>query len=88
VNLPSDRAIVLSSGTTDVKNNIGPATTNNIATSDAYYVGKTAANYHLASGTAPINAGSNLTSIVPTDIEGTSRSTNPPPDLGAYELWG
>ena len=35
VNLPRDRAIVLSSGTADVKDNIGPATTNNIATSDA-----------------------------------------------------
>lgn len=87
VNLPSDRAIVLSSGTTDVKNNIGPAITNNIAISDAYYVGKAVANYHLASGTAPINARSNLTSIVPTDIEGTSRLTNSPPDLGASNTW-
>ena len=74
-----------SAGTADVKNNIGPATTNNLATSDAYYAGKEVANYHLASGSAPINAGLDLTSTVPTDIEGKSRLTYPLPDLGAYE---
>jgi parallel beta-helix repeat protein len=88
VDLPSSRAIVVNSGIADVMNNIGPATTNNIATSDAYYVGKVVANYHLASGGAPIGAGRNLTSVVPTDIEGTSRLTTPPPDLGAYEYGG
>jgi parallel beta-helix repeat protein len=85
VDLPSDRAIIIKSGTADVMNNIGPAITNNVVTSDAYYVGKSVANYHLASGSAPINGGRDLTSIVPTDIEGKSRVTNPPPDLGAYE---
>jgi parallel beta-helix repeat protein len=87
VDLPSSRAIVVSSGTADVMNNIGPATTNNIATSDAYYVGKAVEDYHLASGTAPINAGRDLANIVPTDIEGKSRVTNPPPDFGAYEYY-
>jgi parallel beta-helix repeat protein len=85
VDLHSSRAIVVASGAADVKNNIGPATTNNIATSDAYYADKVVANYHLTSGSAPINGGRDLTSIVPTDIGGKSRVTNSPPDLGAYE---
>ena len=85
VDLPSHRAIVVGAGTADVKNNIGPATTNNLTTSDVYYVGKAVANYHLSSGAAPINAGLDLTTTVPTDIEGKSRSTNSLPDLGAYK---
>ena len=88
VDLPSSRAIIVNSGATDVKNNIGPATVNNIATSDGFYVKKSGGNYRLASGTAPINAGLDLTSIVPADIEGIARSTGPPPDLGAYEYMG
>ena len=85
VDLPNARAIIRSSGTWDSKNNIGPSTTNNMATSDSYYVNKAGRNYHLVAGSAPINAGLNLTATVPTDIEGNSRSANPPPDLGAYE---
>ena len=85
VDLPSSRAIVISGGTTDSKNNIGPNTTNNMATSDVYFVNKAGRDYHLAAGSAPINAGLNLISTVPTDIEGNSRSANLPPDLGAYE---
>jgi hypothetical protein len=85
VDVTSARAIVNSGGTADIRNNIGPATTNNIATSDSYYANKGGADYHLVSGSAPINAGVDLTNTVPTDIEGTSRLTNPPPDLGAYE---
>lgn len=88
VDVDSTRAIVVNAGTTDIKNNIGPATTNNIETSDTYYVDKAGADYHLVSGSAPINAGLNLTGIVSTDIEGNSRLTNPPPDLGAYEHVG
>lgn len=88
VDLPSSRAIVVSSGLADVKNNIGPSTANNLVTSDAFYVNKAAANYRLADGTAPINEGLDLTSIVPADIDGRSRLTNPPPDLGAYEYVG
>jgi parallel beta-helix repeat protein len=85
IDIPSDRAVVINAGATDVKNNIGPTTTDNIATSDAYYFDKAGADYHLVSGSAPIDAGLDLTAIVPTDIEGASRLTNPPPDLGAYE---
>jgi parallel beta-helix repeat protein len=85
VDLPSARAIVVAAGTTDIKNNIGPATTNNMATSAAYYVNQAGGNYHLVVGSAPIGAGLDLTSVVPTDIEGTSRVTRVPPDRGAYE---
>lgn len=86
VDIPSSRAIVVAAGTADVRNNIGPSTTNNIATSNNYYVNKASSDYHLVSGSAPINAGLDLTAIVPTDIAGNSRSANPPPDLGAYEF--
>ena len=87
VDLPSSRAIVQASGTTtDIRNNIGPPTANNIATSSAYYVNAASGNYHLASGSAPINAGVNLTGTVATDIENISRSVNSPPDFGAYEF--
>lgn len=85
IDLPGSRAVILNAGTVDIRNNIGPATPNNIATSSAYYVNKSGADYHLAAGSAPINAGADLTSIVATDIDGTSRLTNSSPDLGAYE---
>jgi hypothetical protein len=85
VDLPSARAIVVASGTADVRNNIGPSTTNNLVTSNSYYVNKSLANYHLAAGSVPINGGVDLTATVPADIEGNSRTANPPPDLGAYE---
>lgn len=88
VDVPDARAIVVNAGTADIKNNIGPATTDNIATSDTYYVNKAGADYHLVAGSAPMNAGLNLTATVPTDIEGNSRVTNLPPDLGAYEHVG
>ena len=71
-----------------MKNNIGPTSTNNIATSDSFYVNKTGYDYHLKSGVAPINAGVNLTSVVPVDIAGISRTANGAPDLGAYEYGG
>lgn len=87
VDIPSARAIVQSSGTpVDIRNNIGPAAANNIATADAFYVNKAATNYHLASGSAPVNAGVDLISVVPNDIENISRAANSPPDFGAYEF--
>lgn len=85
VDLPSERAILVKAGSVEILNNIGPATPGNIATSDAYYVDKFMANYRLAAGTAPIDAGRDFTSIIPTDAEGKSRRSSPPPDLGAYE---
>jgi parallel beta-helix repeat protein len=83
VDLPSDRAVVVASGMVDIKNNIGPDTINNLSTSNNYYVNKASTNYRLATGTAPINAGVDLTSIVSTDLEGNLRTF--PTDLGAYE---
>ena len=76
------------SGTQDVRNNIGPATAKNLPTQDSFYVNKAAADYHLVKGAPPIDAGDDLTAIVPTDRDGVSRKTNGPPDLGAYEYSG
>ena len=86
IDVASSDAVVITAGTADVRNNIGPATTDNIATSDTYYVNKAGADYHLVSGSAAVNAGLDLAATVPTDIEGNSRTANPPPDLGAYEI--
>lgn len=89
VDLPSSRAIVQDSGTTtDIRNNIGPSTANNIATSNPYYVNAAGGNYRLVASSAPVDAGVNLTSTVATDIENISRSANGAPDYGAYEYVG
>jgi len=89
IDLPDSRAVVSSGGASvDIRNNIGPSSTNNIAAQDAFFVNRAAGDYHLASGSAPIDAGVNLTATVPQDIEGGSRSNSPPPDLGAYEFGG
>ena len=86
IDLPSSRAIVVSGrASVDIRNNIGPSSTGNIAAQKAYFINNTARDYHLAPGGAPINAGVILTDTVPQDIEGSSRSENKPPDLGAYE---
>lgn len=85
IDLASANAVVVAGGTADVKNNIGPTGSGNIFTADSYYVDKAGADYHLAVGSAPVNAGLDLTAVVPTDIEGKSRLASPPPDLGAYE---
>jgi hypothetical protein len=88
IDCSTTNALVNSGTAVDSRNNIGPNTAKNLATSDTYYVNKGAADYHLAAGSAPIDAGVDLTSVVPTDIEGKSRSSNSPPDLGAYEYAG
>jgi hypothetical protein len=85
IDIPESRAVHIHSGTIDIKNNIGPLIKDNLPTSDQYYVNKQNGNYRLVTGTAPIDAGINLTAIVHTDIEGNSRLVNYPPDLGAYE---
>jgi hypothetical protein len=89
IDLPNSRAIVVSGrASADIRNNIGPSSTGNIAAQKAYFINTTARDYHLAPGGAPINAGVSLTDTVPQDIEGSSRSENKPPDLGAYEYRG
>jgi hypothetical protein len=86
VDLPSSRAIINIGGSVDIQNNIGPPSAgNNLTTSISYFVNEPGRNYHLAAASSPIDAGANLTSVVPTDIEGNSRSLSGPPDIGAYE---
>jgi len=89
IDLPDLRAIVSSgAAAVDIRNNIGPSSAGNIAAQTVFFVKSAAGDYHLASGSAPIDAGVNLTEMVPQDIEGGSRSYSPPPDLGAYEFGG
>lgn len=85
IDMPSSRAVYVGGVTSDVKNNIGPATTNNMTTSSSFYANQSTGNYHLVAGAAPVNAGLNLTATVPTDKDGVSRSAYGAPDLGAYE---
>lgn len=86
VDLVSARAIVNSGGTVDIRNNIGPATTNNIATNNAFYVNQAGSDYHLVASSLPINAGVNLGGVAAIDKNGVTRTN--PPDLGAYEFVG
>lgn len=87
IDMPSARAVQNNGGgTTDSRNNIGPTGTNNLATSAAYFVNQAAGNYHLLAGTAPVNAGADLTSVVATDFDGVVRVL--PVDIGAFELVG
>lgn len=88
VDCSSSKAIVDLGTSADIRNNIGPTGAYNLPTNNAYFVNEPKANYHLVAGSAPINAGADLTGIVPVDIEGTSRIVYAPPDLGAYEYHG
>ena len=76
---------VLGPASVDIRNNIGPGTAGNMPAQDAFFLGKAKGDYRLAPGGAPIDAGANITAMVPRDIEGRSRSNGTPPDLGAYE---
>lgn len=78
-------AVKIDSGTTDVKNNIGPTTTDNIATDNAFYFDVANDDYHIVVGSTPVDTGLDLTSTVPTDLEGKTRPSVTP-DVGAYEL--
>jgi parallel beta-helix repeat protein len=86
IDVLSDNAVSINGGPADVKNNIGPLLTNNMVTSNSYYVSKKGGNYHLESGSAPVNAGLDLTGTVQTDKDGASRLGYGLPDLGAYEF--
>jgi hypothetical protein len=86
IDLPSWRAVVISGrASVDVQNNIGPSSTSNVAAQNAFFVNKAGGDYRLVSGSAPIDAGEDVTATVPQDIEDSIRS-NGPPDLGAYEF--
>lgn len=70
---------------TVILNNIGRVATYNLAANSTYFSDYNGHNYHLIFGSAPINAGTNLTAIVPVDIDGVTRVS---PDIGAYEYVG
>ncbi len=73
-------------GTTDIQNNIGPTTAgNNIASNSAFYFDVANDNYHLVVASGPIDIGADLTSTVPTDLDGKTRPAVTP-DAGAYEV--
>ena len=51
IDLPNSRAVVSSGGASvDIRNNIGPSSTTNIATQNAFFVNKAAGDYRLAVG--------------------------------------
>jgi hypothetical protein len=77
---------VANSAVYEILNNIGATnSTYNLPTNSAYFFNAGNRDYHLVAGAAPINAGTNLTSVVATDADGNARST---PDLGAFEYSG
>jgi parallel beta-helix repeat protein len=54
-------------------------------TTDPGFVDANGGNFHLTAGSKAINAGTFLTSVLATDMEGTSRPQNGNFDVGAYE---
>ena len=83
VDAASNRAVVNSGTTMDSKNNIGPATLNNLAILPSMFVNYTSHDYHLVANSSARNVGLDLRSIVPTDFDGNPRDATP--DLGAFE---
>ncbi len=82
---PAEHAIWVASGAAEIKNNLGPALTNNLALAPAYFVNAGAHDYHLAPGTPAVDAGVDLSSLVAEDLEGKPRPRGRGPDLGAFE---
>ncbi|MFH1760465.1 MAG: choice-of-anchor Q domain-containing protein [bacterium] len=74
-------------GTADIRNNIGPATVNNMAINSPYFISteEGSEDYHLIEGSGPIDAGVDLTSVVATDFESNARPEGSAVDMGAYE---
>jgi len=83
--MPSN-AIVVEGGITDTRNNIGPTSSSNLAFNASHFVNAAAGDYHLRAGSAPIDAGLDLSSIVGVDKDGNIRPAGAFPDLGAYEF--
>ena len=88
VDTSSSYAIYTVSGSTDIRNNIGPSTAQNLPTNSSFFVNTSegAEDYHLVSSAAPIDLGLDLTDVVGTDLEGRERPYGLAPDLGAYEF--
>jgi hypothetical protein len=85
IDIPSDRAVLMSAGAADVRNNLGPVQTNNLAADASFFVNGVGHDYHLAPGSPPVDAGLDLITIVGEDREGTRRPRGRGVDLGAYE---
>ena len=94
IDLPSSRAVVSSGSTVDIRNNIGPSSSGNLAVNAAYFVNASTKDYHLVSGSAPVDTGADLTSLLPF-VSGINRDRDHVPrpqgsrwDIGAYEFGG
>jgi hypothetical protein len=83
----TSNAIYVAGGSTDIRNNVGPSTTHNTPTNDAFFVNTSEGeeDYHLVTSAAPIDAGVDLTDVVAADLDGTERPYGSAPDIGAYE---
>jgi parallel beta-helix repeat protein len=86
VDVPAGRAIIRSSGSADVKNNIGPSTTGNIASDPGFFVSTMSGNedYHLVKSALPVDAG--MSAGIDTDKDGNPRPQGTGYDMGAYEF--
>jgi hypothetical protein len=82
VDANTDVAVAFVGGSAEIRNNIGPAATNNLAMNASYFIDATHRDYHLKAGSAPINAGA-VNLGVDFDKDGVKRDTMP--DVGAYE---
>jgi hypothetical protein len=94
IDLPSTRAVVSSGSTVDIRNNIGPSSAGNLAVNAAYFVNASTKDYHVVSGSAPVDTGADLTSLLPF-VSGINRDRDHVPrpqgsrwDMGAYEFGG
>jgi hypothetical protein len=87
IDMPTSSALVNNGGTTDIKNNIGPNTANNMATSAAYYVNAANHDYHLVSGSAPVDKGVTVSGVT-VDFDGNPRPSGSAFDIGAFEFQG
>jgi len=76
IDMPSADSVVQAGSQVDIRNNIGPTISGNIATGNYF-----TSDYHLLAGSAPINAGTNVG--VATDLDGNARDSQP--DMGAFE---
>jgi archaellum component FlaG (FlaF/FlaG flagellin family) len=87
VDTSSPNAIYVAGGLTDIRNNIGPSSVNNIPPNNVFFVNTAEGeeDYHLVNGAAPIDAGVDLTDVVAADLDGTARPYGSAPDIGAYE---
>lgn len=68
----------------DIRNNLGPSQTDNLAATSGLFVDAAGGDFHLVSGAAAIDAAGDVG--VTEDLEGTPRPQGSMFDLGAYEF--